>query len=167
MEQRPEPVETIIMPIVGYRVWEVDGANLLYSHLFNNHWPVRKKMVATCQFGLGACWPPTTESGIVQGFFGLHSGESYHRCGIYAFKTEAQLNDYLRDVEEKSRGFLPDMYAGPEDIVLGTVYLWGKVTECSNGYRAEFAYPKELYESAWSALTGNRRARIAELYGLS
>jgi len=40
---------------------------------------------------------------------------------------------------------------GPEDFgdaemgVVGEVYLWGKVIEHEDGYRAEFAYPKELW----------------------
>ena len=37
-------------------------------------------------------------------------------------------------------------YAGssPNIVIIGTIYLWGKIVEHERGYRAEFAYPKKL-----------------------
>lgn len=50
-------------------------------------------------------------------------------CGIYAVKSLALL---------KKSG-----YFGHE--AFGQVSLWGKVMEASEGFRAEFAYPKVIY----------------------
>jgi len=53
-------------------------------------------------------------------------------CGIHATKDREGLRlNYLMG--------LPDIY--------GTVSLWGRVAIHSRGYRAEFAYPKELWVS--------------------
>lgn len=49
--------------------------------------------------------------------------------GFYAFKTIKQL---LEDNAHRNLN------------IIGQVYLWGTVVECTRGYRAEFAYPKAL-----------------------
>lgn len=53
-------------------------------------------------------------------------------CGYWSFKSLDHmpeiLQNYLTDID-----------------VIGTVEIWGKVIECENGYRSEFAYPKELW----------------------
>jgi hypothetical protein len=51
-------------------------------------------------------------------------------CGVWAFRT----------LEEFQK-----MAASYEVAVVGQVYLWGRILECENGYRAQFAYPKELW----------------------
>jgi hypothetical protein len=51
------------------------------------------------------------------------------QCGIYAFKTPYKLRQ--------------DNYLNQS--LLGEVWLWGKVIECTMGFRAEYAYPKALY----------------------
>jgi hypothetical protein len=33
------------------------------------------------------------------------------------------------------------------NIVIGQVYLWGKVVDCQYGYRAQCAYPKKFYSN--------------------
>lgn len=48
-------------------------------------------------------------------------------CGIYALKSRAAAVAY-----------------GQHTSVLGEVYLWGKVIEGEDGYRAQYAYPKSL-----------------------
>jgi len=53
-------------------------------------------------------------------------------CGFWSFKTldlltQAMAN-YTVDVK-----------------VIGTVEIWGRVIECENGFRSEYAYPKELW----------------------
>ena len=49
-------------------------------------------------------------------------------CGIYATRTAAQLNqlDYAQRL-------------------FGEVWLWGRVVEHEDGYRAQYAYPKSLF----------------------
>lgn len=51
-------------------------------------------------------------------------------CGIWAFKDVDNLAASIGQYAVK---------------VIGTVSLWGKVIETENGYRAEKAYPKELW----------------------
>jgi hypothetical protein len=53
-------------------------------------------------------------------------------CGFWSFKTSDLLAKALITYAEKVN-------------VLGQVELWGKVIECENGWRSEFAYPKELW----------------------
>lgn len=65
-------------------------------------------------------------------------------CGIYALKTSG----------------LPFQMTGMG--VTGEVYLWGKVIDCEAGYRAQFAYPKNL------TVVGDERMvkLLAEAYGV-
>jgi hypothetical protein len=53
-------------------------------------------------------------------------------CGYWSFKTRESL------VEALGR------YAQTVDVI-GQVEIWGRVIECENGFRSEFAYPKELW----------------------
>lgn len=56
-------------------------------------------------------------------------------CGIYAFnRMELVTKEYCG--EGKSRKY-----------VYGEVSLWGRVLECKDGYRAQFAYPKAFVNS--------------------
>lgn len=70
-------------------------------------------------------------------------------CGIYAYKS----------IEEAKSGF------GPTDSrysnrVYGSISLWGRVLECTNGYRAQYAYPKEILD------TGALARQMASRYGV-
>ncbi len=67
-------------------------------------------------------------------------------CGIYAFKTPADL-----------------IYEAIGLRIVGTVYLWGRIIEHEHGYRAQYAYPAS-FVSSW--LTGDELARLAELYNV-
>lgn len=53
-------------------------------------------------------------------------------CGYYAYKDLDGLRAGMR-----RREFWP--------VVIGRVVLWGKVIVAERGYRAQYAYPKELY----------------------
>ena len=52
-------------------------------------------------------------------------------CGVWGFSTLEKLNGALS-------GYKPTN-------VLGKVAMWGRVIECEHGYRAQFAYPTELW----------------------
>jgi hypothetical protein len=49
-------------------------------------------------------------------------------CGIYAYKTRKDAANHYAETE-----------------FYGSVALGGKIIECENGYRAEYAYPQHLY----------------------
>lgn len=68
-------------------------------------------------------------------------------CGIYAWKAEKV-----------------EMAVGP---IYGEVYLWGDVLVCEYGYRAEMAYPKNLFVKAPQTRTAERiRAKLEDAYGV-
>lgn len=53
-------------------------------------------------------------------------------CGYWSFKTREL---FLQAVDKQAAAVQ----------VVGTVECWGRVIECENGYRSEYAYPKELW----------------------
>jgi hypothetical protein len=56
-------------------------------------------------------------------------------CGFYAFRTLPYLVEWLEHREP--------------NIVVGEVYLWGKIVDCQYGYRAQYAYPKRFYSNSY------------------
>jgi hypothetical protein len=57
--------------------------------------------------------------------------------GIHAFLSESDAAGYIQPGEaNRDRFILRRVY--------GSVYLWGKVISCEFGYRAQYAYPKNL-----------------------
>ena len=64
---------------------------------------------------------------------GVHEAPKFNcHCGFWSFKT-------LELLLEARKGA-----PGPDPVV-GPVEIWGRVIECENGFRSEFAYPKELW----------------------
>jgi hypothetical protein len=63
-------------------------------------------------------------------------------CGVYAAREPEDAADYL---EGRSWDTLT------VHRVIGTVSLWGRVVECTRGWRASFAYPKMIYVPATRA----------------
>lgn len=53
-------------------------------------------------------------------------------CGYWSFKGRESALQAMSRYEE-------------DIAVIGTVEIWGRVIECENGWRSEFAYPKELW----------------------
>lgn len=79
-----------------------------------NYWSPRMKVAARCLKGR------------------QHPVPNYHcSCGYWSFKSLDNL--------KKTLGLGIREYE-----VIGTVEIWGRVIECENGFRSEFAYPKEL-----------------------
>lgn len=81
----------------------------------SHEWPRREAMQAACTKSLSHLSPDWDCS-----------------CGIWAFK----------DVD-KAVAAIGASYRGVR--VIGSVSLWGKVIETENGYRAQYAYPSELW----------------------
>lgn len=131
------PSDTIIMPVEAFRIWYKPIESLfLRSYWIQLNWIPGQKLEAECQ-NHTAC--------VCTKWEGAHAG----RCnaGIYAFKTFDQGYDLWRDQLEEMLGL-----DAPEPvqnrIVFGKVYLWGKVIECTKGFRGQYAYPSGLYYTA-------------------
>lgn len=120
----------IAEPIIGHRCWALGGYGGLQGWFKNERWPTRQAMEAKCLRNIYALKYNLSPSEIRAH---LHEKAPYQHChcGIYAYRTES--NVFTR---------------GPVDVTLpfaiGEVYLWGNIIEHDSGYRAEFAYPKEI-----------------------
>ena len=109
-----------ISPIVGYRVWTWDTAGL--KSLCGERWHPNHSLAARCRASAILGRDKATND--------VHDSPSAHcTCGIYAVKTL----DHFRSAGYERYG------------IHGEVYLWGLVVEHERGWRAQFAYPKNLY----------------------
>jgi hypothetical protein len=114
-----------ISPIVGYRVWTWGTTGL--KSLCGERWHPDQSLAARCR-----------ASAVVGTIVGRSEAADDHdapqskcTCGIYAVKTLHHFRS-----------------AGYEQFgIYGEVYLWGTVVEHELGWRAQFAYPKNLFLS--------------------
>lgn len=104
--------------LTGWRGWKVNPFEMRLGALgVSAEWKPRKEMRAKCTKGLG----------------GKHKAPNWDcECGIWAFSSLDNL------VAAIGSGY-------KEVKVIGQVELWGKIIETENGFRAERAYPKELW----------------------
>lgn len=126
-------------PLTGWRGWLVNTLErplrLRSSYMRDVVWMPRQTMIGECK-----CDHLTTS--------GLD-----HWCGIYACTDRAKVTRGI----DAYRPMIPPGYdpyginsisvprPDPEWVTaIGQVHLWGKVAEFSGGWRAEFAYPKNL-----------------------
>ena len=115
--------------LTGYRAWRVLGSKRLWSLGQSFSWPAMKPFEASC------CEVKDHECpNLICG------------CGIWAFREIEVLVDALEDYDE-------------EKTIIGTVALWGNVVETEKGWRAQFAYPLELW------LKNPNQEPIASRYG--
>jgi len=120
-DQPPDYIE----PVIGWRVWRTRTSNdgtALVSAFHDHRWPFRQHADAVCH----AFKLPWRNRHLAP--------EEGCRCGIYgvAAETFAQGSSSL----------------GPPGVyfpVLGPVAMWGKVVVTRHGWRAEFAYPQQLF----------------------
>ena len=119
--------------LIGWRVWCVVryGTELrLASVIHDEVWPVGTELVARCR----AHEPPSNR--LLLGELPRHAAPAAEcTCGIYASREPAGAWTYLRGRDE------PFTVAR----VLGRVMLWGRVVEHEDGWRAERAYPLDVY----------------------
>jgi hypothetical protein len=122
--------------MIGWRAWGVPASwtpgevPLLHSVTHGDYvWTPREVVEAHCpkaKFGKGSGHgdPPTVP------------GENC-TCGFYSAKTRDHLQSmsYHKYDAERSGMF----------HVMGEVALWGKVVEGTQGWRAQFGYPRKLY----------------------
>jgi hypothetical protein len=129
--------DTYILPIVGYRGWVLREGKLS-SYAVDHFWILKKANVAQCGGYEGTkFWGPHNVH--LGPELIPHAGDvaplAECGCGFYAFKTLPYLMEWLENRESS--------------IVLGEVYLWGKVVDCQYGYRAQYAYPKRFYSNRY------------------
>lgn len=150
---------------VGWRTWRCrlahwDGRPFLPSLLSLNdatEWPHRQPRIATCHLCAHQTMDPEEfalrrRAAEALGGHLIPPADLSHdppnencTCGIYAVRTEELL-------EFKRMATLPAVirpadtaFSSPDSAVIGKVALWGKVIEHALGFRAEYAYPLELW----------------------
>ena len=118
-------VPDYISPIVGYRVWKRDAAGL--KSLNDEPWHPGQPLAARCRV-----YSAGTVVAHAEAAHDAHDApQADCTCGVYAAKSLEHL---------RSAGY--DRYG-----VHGEVNLWGKVVEHELGWRAQLAYPKNLFLS--------------------
>lgn len=105
-----------ITPVIGWRAWMLVREKILVSPLHGRTWVAGTPMTASCLRARHDRLP----------------GDSCH-CGIYALRTLEETQAYFKTWDED----LP--------LVVGQVLLWGNVIEHTGGYRAQLAYPGQLF----------------------
>jgi hypothetical protein len=128
--------QTSTDPILGWRLWHVRlhaGEHRLESFTMHHvSWPAGARFEARCNVHRENA--PVRE----------------HECGIYAFKTRELAEELLRRYTGVRHRYgreyqeLPPVRQG-RPIALGSVSLWGKILARERGYRAQYAYPYELF----------------------
>lgn len=132
--------------LTGYRVWSCFPNGLLMGVTHSMAWPPMEPHVAQCS--------EVEQSHLLNGRY-LPAPVYECSCGVYVLKQE-----------DKAVHASPtcDCYACKSQwfgSVWGTCYIWGKVIEHRLGYRAQYAYPKEL----WS-YSSERAKLVEQLYGV-
>jgi hypothetical protein len=141
----------------GWRAWKLvydqNGWFRLSSLFVPTAWPHRERLEAFCQ---------------ASGAETDHSAPAREcDCGVWATRTDAVIR-CLFDSFLLERGEL---------IVYGKVALWGRVLEYERGFRAQYAYPSELYAPRVALLEGGRMVfvpsnateesqRLLEIHGI-
>ena len=137
-------VRVYFEPIVAWRAWRVDNEGRyglqLRSITYPVHWPFRKPIRAHCMTQIKG-------NKVVH----PHSGAPHvaHGCGIYSVKEREHL----------ARWAVGKILLAEAGIV-GQVSLWGDIVEFTQGYLAEYAYPKAF------ASMGPIAEELAYLYGV-
>jgi hypothetical protein len=141
-----------VEPIVGWRTWLVvcEGEGLrLRSVVYDTPWSPHNELIARClswHRAFSLPWrrrsehvPPARGCG----------------CGIYAAREPEEAASYL---EGRSWADALGVHR-----VIGTVSLWGRVVECTHGWRGSHAYPKKIYVPATRAPYWLRAERADEV----
>jgi hypothetical protein len=148
MSRAPDFVD----PVCGWRTWLVvqghDGARLA-SVSFPALWPRRERLRASCGRGFhNGSGPPIRVE---------HRAPSLAcSCGIYAARTIDRAAQIADCATARFRDCLGRPVLG---AALGLVSLWGTVVDCTQGWRAAYAYPTRIYVVEPSC--GGRRAHVA------
>lgn len=121
--------DIVLEPAVGWRAWHVveehEGVTLV-SWWLNTAWPARQRLESSCrQHG--------------------DRPELRHDCGIHAFKSREHALGYAGErVPYVGFPFVRPI-EGRVGIAVGRVSLWGRVVAHRGGYRAQYAYPYDIF----------------------
>ena len=127
------PEEFVAGPVVAYRLWHATPDGHLRSISMDGYWPIGQPIHASCSgsqinFQLPAAGQSLT---LAQTKFVEHNPPvAGCGCGIYAMKS----------IDKISPTGLTTGVA-----CIGRVAIWGRVIEHTDGYRAEWGYPLELW----------------------
>jgi hypothetical protein len=130
----PKEPEVETELIVGFRSWKLIDGP--------EGIPLLYSMAQDC------CWPPY--EALHASFPDNQPGLSNSAAGIFAFNKEELAPSYSD--------------FGEGAYIMGAVYLWGEVIEHQEGYRAQYAYPKELWVS--KEFDAAMIVRLEETYGV-
>lgn len=119
-KESPLPLVFHTEPIVGWRVWS------LRPYVTRDR-RTEHRLVPVTNAGGRTHYAPYKRTEAVCSRAYHDAPHRFCACGIWAMKSEDQL---------------PTVY---QHSVYGEVYLWGRVLEGKNGYRAQYAYPKRLW----------------------
>jgi hypothetical protein len=123
--------ETSIEPVLGWRLWHV--------RLHNDEHRLESFTMHHVSWPAGRC-----------AVHGESAPAHEHECGIYAFKMRVHAEELLRRYTGVRHRYgreyreLPPVRQG-RPIALGSVSLWGRILARERGYRAQYAYPYELF----------------------
>ena len=118
-------VPDYISPVAAYRVWQWDTAGL--KSLCGEPWHPGQPLAARCRV-----YSAGTIVGRAEAAHDAHDApQADCTCGVYASKSL----EHLRTTGYARYG------------IHGEVYLWGTVVEHEQGWRAQLAYPKNLFLS--------------------
>jgi hypothetical protein len=146
-----------VSPEIGWRVWVVYshtslGRARLESLTQRVIWQPGVPATARCNTRLADIW-------FTSPHFPHPAPHPRCSCGIFASDSIDWLfRRYNRHLTESLVSWAPR--------VLGKVQLWGKVVPGSCGWRAEFAYPVELFILKDSRLAGYWKRRSLRAYGV-
>ncbi len=143
MSAAPDYIE----PVIRWRTWLVvpEGEGFrLRSVLHDALWSPRNELVARCLHrALPLAWRRRSK----------HSAPARGcGCGIYAASDPEEAATYLEGHTAAD--------ALSVHRVIGTVSIWGRVIECTRGWRASRAYPKTIYVPATRAPYWLRAERV-------
>ena len=139
-----------IEPIVGWRTWLAVPENEIFrlrSIVYDTLWSPHNELVASClHHAVRLPWrkhpkhvPPARNCA----------------CGIYAAREPEEAAAYL-DGRSWADGLSVHR-------VIGTVSLWGRVVECTRGWRGSRAYPKRIYVPPTRAPFWLKAERVEEI----
>lgn len=133
------PKSTLREAIVGYRVWRV------FWDRRESDSPTEPRL-GSAHYDEIAWEPGVPMSGDVD------AARPQRRTGVNAYSDKAKM----------IAGSIAPCVQGMELIVAGTVSLWGTVIVYEHGYRAQFAYPRQL---CWTNGSPSLLQDLAAIYG--